>query len=64
MRLDERAHSDRPVSTDATPLVGDDLGRLREEGHGLISAGMETINRVLSEDNAAWLAATRQQGGQ
>jgi len=41
-----------------------DLEGLRREADELLSAGDEAINRALSRDSRAFLAASRQRGGQ
>ena len=40
------------------------LERIRQEGADLLTAADEAINRALSGDSEAFLAANRQQGGQ
>ncbi len=40
------------------------LSELRQAAEELLAAGAEAINRTLSNDSEAYLAATRQQGGQ
>ena len=40
------------------------LSELRQAAEELLAAGAEVINRTLSNDSEAYLAATRQQGGQ
>ena len=41
-----------------------DLEHLRQVSRELLSAGEEAINRALSADSEAFLAAIRQEGGQ
>ena len=40
------------------------LGELREAAQSLLAAGADAINRTLSHDSEAYLASTRQEGGQ
>jgi len=64
MRLRERTDTDPQVNADGTPPIGGNLEQLHAAGQSFISVGMETISRVMSQDNPAYLQSTRQQGGQ
>jgi hypothetical protein len=46
------------------PAGGDPLAGARVEIEALLQAGDEAINRALSGDSAAFLRATKQEGGQ
>jgi hypothetical protein len=46
------------------PVGGDPLNGARVEIEALLQAGDEAINRALSGDSAAFLRATKQEGGQ
>ncbi len=43
---------------------GGGLGDLRREGQDFLSAGEDAVNRALSADSAAFLNASRQEGGE
>jgi hypothetical protein len=43
---------------------GDNLARIRSIGEDFLRAGDEAIQRALSANSAAFLAASRQQGGE
>jgi hypothetical protein len=47
----------------ASPPPGE-LEHLREVSQELLSAGQDAINKALSGNSQAFLAATKQQGGQ
>jgi hypothetical protein len=57
--------SDRP-GQNPSPAGPDDAGLngMREECEALLAAGDEAINRALSGNSEAFLAATRQEGGE
>jgi hypothetical protein len=44
--------------------AGGNLSQLRLAGEELLAAGADAISRTLSTDSEAFLAATKQQGGQ
>jgi hypothetical protein len=44
--------------------AGGNLAQLRLAGEELLAAGADAITRTLSTDSEAFLAATKQQGGQ
>jgi hypothetical protein len=44
--------------------VGGNLSQLRLAGEELLAAGADAISMTLSSDSEAFLAATKQQGGQ
>jgi hypothetical protein len=46
------------------PPAGGNLSQLRLAGEELLAAGADAISRTLSADSEAFLAATKQQGGQ
>ena len=66
MRFLERFRNEREgESRDFSPEGGSgQLSELRQAAEELLAAGAEVINRTLSNDSEAYLAATRQQGGQ
>ena len=66
MRFLERFRNEREgESQDSSPQHGGgQLSELRQAAEELLAAGAEVINRTLSNDSEAYLAATRQQGGQ
>ena len=43
---------------------GGGLSNLRREGQDFLSAGEDAVNRALSADSAAFLNASRQEGGE
>ncbi len=45
-------------------FAGGDLERIRQAGAELLAAADEAIDRALSGDSEAFLAANRQQGGE
>lgn len=53
----------RQIPVDGPPGV-DPLAGARVELEALLQAGDEAINRALSGDSAAFLRATKQEGGQ
>ena len=60
-RHDADVHAGNPESpTDSLSR----LEGLRREGHGLLAAGDDAIDRALSGDSETFNAAVRQQGGQ
>jgi len=62
MRLWERRHDERERTP--RPAGPSGQGDLREHGERLLALGADAIERALSEDSAAFLAANRQEGGQ
>jgi hypothetical protein len=44
--------------------AGGDVSRIREAGEAFLKAGDDAINRALSGNSEAFLAAGRQQGGE
>jgi hypothetical protein len=62
-REQEQQQQNRPPeNTAAAP--GGNLDQLRLAGEELLAAGADAISRTLSTDSEAFLAATKQQGGQ
>jgi hypothetical protein len=57
---DQRDRSPRP----GTPTAPADESGLREAAERLLARGADAIERALSQNSAAFLAANRQQGGQ
>jgi hypothetical protein len=54
-----------PEQEDPTPVnPAGNLSQLRLAGEEMLAAGADAINLTLSSDSEAFLAATRQQGGQ
>jgi hypothetical protein len=66
MKLLERTDEDREsqAGDPSTGDSGENLGRMRLAGQGLIAAGGDAIRKALSGNSQSFLAATRQQGGQ
>lgn len=68
MRFRERANDDLHEQEQQNPPsgtpAGENLDRLREAAELLLAAGGDAINRALSGNSEAFLAANRQQGGQ
>lgn len=62
MRFWERRHDEREQTPHPAEPSGQ--GELRERGERLLALGADAIERALSEDSAAFLAANRQEGGQ
>ena len=58
--VNEQPDADQPGSGSD----GSDLQSLRRAAEQLLAAGDEALDRALSTDSRAFLAASRQQGGQ
>jgi hypothetical protein len=65
METNERSRQIQRQDADSagTQKTGD-LGNLRQAGEDLLNAADDAINRALSGDSEAFLAANRQMGGQ
>ena len=63
MRFRNRDQEQQPVHTPENP-GGGNLEQLRLAGEELLAAGADAITMTLSSDSEAFLAATKQQGGQ
>jgi hypothetical protein len=63
MRFRNREEEQRPAQLAENP-GGGNLEQLRLAGEELLAAGADAITLTLSSDSEAFLAATRQQGGQ
>jgi len=62
MTLREYEHGQREARPQpGPPPAGLDL---RASAEPLLARGADAIDRALSQDSAAWLAANRQEGGQ
>ncbi|MDT5060935.1 MAG: hypothetical protein QOH63_1394 [Acidobacteriota bacterium] len=57
----EPEQQQNPVQENPT---GGNLSQLRLAGEELLAAGADAISKTLSTDSEAFLAATKQQGGQ
>ena len=67
MTLRERhRHDERDRERGAQPQPTTPTGQpgLRARGERLLAEGSDAIDRALSQDSAAFLAANRQEGGQ
>lgn len=64
MRLRERDRRDEADGNAAGSPEGSNLEGLRAAGQEFLVAGAAAIDRALSTDSKAFLASTRQQGGQ
>ena len=66
MRLRNRSNEERerPPQNAGNAPEGDNLERMRLAAEELLTAGGDAINRALSNDSEAFLAATKQQGGE
>lgn len=67
MRLFQRARDERegePQEPQPENPSGGNLEQLRLAGEELLAAGADAISRTLSGDSEAFLASTKQQGGQ
>jgi hypothetical protein len=68
MRFRERSHDDeerqqhQPDGSGGSP--GEGLAHMRQAGEDFLRAGDDAINRALSGNSEAFLAANRQQGGE
>jgi len=62
MRQRERQHDETHAQQPSVPAVGE--SDLREQAEHLLAQGADAIDRALSGDSAAFLAANRQEGGQ
>jgi len=60
---DERHRQHAQPAASGDP-AGDDINRMREAGEAFLRAGDDAINRALSGNSEAFLAAGRQQGGE
>lgn len=63
MRFRNREQEQRPDQPAENP-GGGNLEQLRLAGEELLAAGADAITMTLSSDSEAFLAATKQQGGQ
>ncbi|MDT4969425.1 MAG: hypothetical protein QOJ64_4162 [Acidobacteriota bacterium] len=63
MRFRNREQEQRPAQLVENP-GGGNLEQLRLAGEELLAAGADAITMTLSSDSEAFLAATKQQGGQ
>ena len=63
MNLRER-QTQAPEAPPGTPAGGGNLNGLRQAGENFWAAGDDAIARALSGNSEAFLAATRQEGGQ
>lgn len=61
-REPEPEQNPTPVNPAGNP--GANLSQLRLAGEEMLAAGADAINLTLSSDSEAFLAATKQQGGQ
>lgn len=59
---DEREQQQQNPTPEA--LAGGNLGELRLAGEELLAAGFDAISKTLSSDSEAFLASTKQQGGE
>lgn len=67
MRFLQRNRDERePQQHEQQPEVpaGGNLSELRLAGEELLAAGFDAISKTLSGDSEAFLASTKQQGGQ
>ena len=62
MRERERHHDDSRGPQPLAPAT--DSGAMREAAERLLAQGADAIDRALSGNSAAFLAANRQEGGQ
>ena len=62
MTLRERSHEE--VENQPRPAVPTGQTDLRESAERLLALGGEAIERALSQDSTAFLAAIRQEGGE
>ena len=60
----DKVRQREPQETTAPEGGSGNLDCLREVGADFLTAGDEAINRALSRNSEAFLAANRQQGGQ
>jgi hypothetical protein len=64
MLLRERTNQDTTPNATASQPTGGQLDQIRQDAERFAAAGDEAIRRALSTDSSAFLAATRQSGGQ
>jgi hypothetical protein len=64
MHTRERHNEPRPAGQGGSGDGGDDLTRARADAEQLIAAADRAIERALSTNSEAFLAANRQRGGQ
>ncbi len=68
MRFRQRTVDEREQPQNAAPEAaeapGAGLSELRLAGEELLAAGFDAISKTLSTDSEAFLASTKQQGGQ
>jgi hypothetical protein len=62
MRERQRHHDD--IRAPQPPAPAADFGATREAAERLLAQGADAIERALSGNSAAFLAANRQEGGQ
>jgi hypothetical protein len=62
MRERNREEREAPPAAEGGGPTGQ--GELRDEAERLLAAGGDLIERALSQDSTAFLAANRQEGGQ
>jgi len=63
MRLRERQHDERERPAPVGGAPGPSTS-IRDQAEFLLAQGADAIDRALSGDSAAFLAANRQEGGQ
>jgi hypothetical protein len=66
MKFSRRSHEEDMEQGGSIPdgPAGDGLSEIRQAGEDFLKAGDEAINRAMSTNSEAFLAANRQQGGQ
>jgi hypothetical protein len=61
---DEREAQQQPQQQTPEAAPGSNLNELRLAGEEFLAAGFDAISKSLSGDSEAFLASTKQQGGQ
>jgi hypothetical protein len=64
METRERPHQHHPLPAAGGGPQGTDLTAVRDDAERLMAAADQAIENALSTDSSAFLAATRQRGGQ
>ena len=66
MKFRRRSHEDDREQGSSVPggPASDGLSEIRQAGEDFLKAGDDAINRAMSANSEAFLAANRQQGGQ
>ena len=64
MEWRQRNRERREADHSGQAFAGANLDRIRQAGEDLLAAADEAIDRALSGDSEAFLAANRQQGGE